>query len=258
MAKEKKAKQPKPVDKKQPKGMRGKLPTKRSINLVVVNENKINPLYAILGILVILALATAFGKFLVYDRIAAVSRASARASTMGDNLDKAHETLEAFGDVETTYAHYTQEGMTADEKALVDRNRVLALVRSLLSEGNATFGSADFREKLDDACAAAREFGTEAFDPWEMRETLRAIGSSQRNETTVYTWSVTGNTLTVDITGATLEKLNKVARRLEASPIVDSVTISTANKRQNALNDQNVAARLIVYLVQPTKEASNS
>ena len=45
------AKKIKPVKSNQKKGvLRGKMPTKRSINLVLVNENKINPLLALLGI----------------------------------------------------------------------------------------------------------------------------------------------------------------------------------------------------------------
>ena len=47
MAKEKVAKQPKPVKQKPPKAKRGRMPTKRSINLMIVNENKINFLVAI-------------------------------------------------------------------------------------------------------------------------------------------------------------------------------------------------------------------
>ena len=45
--------------------LKGKMPTKRSIHLVLVDENKINPLTAILGVLLVLVLAAAFSG---YDR----------------------------------------------------------------------------------------------------------------------------------------------------------------------------------------------
>ena len=258
MAKEKVAKQPKPVKRKPPKAKRGRMPVKRSINLMIVNENKINFLVAIPAIVLILLAAAAFGKFLVYDRLTEVSRATNQVKTMQTNLEKARATLESFGDMETTYAHYTQEDMSAAETSLVDRSQVLALVRTLLSEGNATFGPSDFRERFDESYAVSRAFGDEEFDAWDTLEKLREFVGSRRDDTTVYTWSVSGNTLTVDITGGTLEKLNKVARRLETSPIVDSVTISTANKQGNSLYDQNVAARLIIYLMQAREEATQS
>lgn len=255
MAKEKTAKQPKPVKRKPSKG---RMPTKRSINLMIVNEHKIDLMKAIPAILAIVVLAALFSKFLVIDRMNEVNTITGRVDAMKANLDKARASLESYGDIETTYAHYTQEDMTPDETSMVGRSQVLALVRSLLSEGNATFGSADFREKFDESYAVALEFGAEDFDAWKTLEDIREFVSSRREDTTVYTWSVSGNTLTVDITGKTLEKLNKVARRLETSPIVDSVTISTANKQANGLNGQNVSAKLIIYLIQPSEEASQS
>ena len=102
------------------------------------------------------------------------------------------------------------------------------------------------------------DIGAEDFEPWALREKLREFVSSRRDDTSVYNWSVSGNTLTVQITGGSLQKLNKVARRLETSPIVDSVTISTANKQNNAQNAQNVSGQLIIYLMQPAEEASAS
>ena len=49
--------------------------------VVIVNENKINLLAALIGILVILVAAAAFSKFLVYDRIMEVSRADLKKNT---------------------------------------------------------------------------------------------------------------------------------------------------------------------------------
>ena len=112
--------------------LKGKLPTKRSINLVLVDENKINPLTAILGILLIIVLAGVFSKFLVIDRLDAMSRAQSRVTQLQGDLDSAMDALDNIGDIGETYAHYTLEGMTAAELNQVDRVLVLALVDSIL------------------------------------------------------------------------------------------------------------------------------
>ena len=126
------AKKTKPVQAKGKGVLKGKMPTKRSINLVLVDENKINPLTAILGILLILVLAAVFSKFLVIDRMNAMSQAQGRVTRLQGDLDSAMDALDNIGDVGDTYAHYTLEGMTAAELNLVDRTLVLALVDSIL------------------------------------------------------------------------------------------------------------------------------
>ena len=95
--------------------LKGRIPTKRTINLVLVDENKINPLMAILGILLIVVLAGAFSKFLVIDRMNAMSRAQARVTQLQHDLDSTMDALDNIGDIGETYAHYTLEGMTAAE-----------------------------------------------------------------------------------------------------------------------------------------------
>ena len=62
------------------KGIRGRIPVKRTINLVPVNEDKISLKLAIPGILLILVLAGLFSKFLVIDRLTAMSKAAARTA----------------------------------------------------------------------------------------------------------------------------------------------------------------------------------
>ena len=96
-----------------PKGGRGKMPVKTSINLVKIDENKISAKKAIPGILLILVLAVLFSKYLVADHLLAMSQASARTTQLQKHLDEAMEAVESFGEVEDTYAHYTLAGMTS-------------------------------------------------------------------------------------------------------------------------------------------------
>ena len=93
--------------------LRGRMPTKRSINLMVVDESKIKPLPAIGAILAILVLAAVFSKFLVIDRLNSINAAQAKITRLQSQLDKAMDALENIGDMDKTYAHYTLDGMTA-------------------------------------------------------------------------------------------------------------------------------------------------
>ena len=185
------------------KGFRGRLPSKKSINLMVVDEKKISIPKAILGVLVIAALAVAFAKFLVIDRLEAVDKAEAKANQLRETLKSTYAALENYEGVEDEFAHYTYKGMTAEELGLVDRTLILDLVRRMLPPGRA------------------------------------------RN------WTVSGNILTIEVTGSSLEQLNRLGQRIEKSSIVDNCTISTANMSDKNKKSDEVWARFIIYLVEP-------
>ena len=185
-------------------GIRGKLPTKRSINLVLVTEKKINIPKAFLGVIIIIGLAAVFSKFLVVDRLAAMNRASSEAAIKQADLQRYYDLLATYEGVEDSYAHYTLDGMTRDELNLVDRSRVLSLVGKILKEEKVTTS-----------------------------------------------WSVTGNVLTIELGGNSLDQLNKLAKRLEKSSIVESCTITTANKTERKGSDKKVWAKYIIYLQKP-------
>ena len=170
--------------KRQPKkGLRSRMPVKRSINLILVDENKISFTKAVPGIILIVLLAGAFSKFMVADRLVAMSQASGRANSIKSTLEDTTEALNRFEGVEDTYAHMTYAGMTAEELDRVDRVKVLELVATILPEGD-----------------------------------------------TAKSWDLTGNILTVEITGSSLQSLNELAKQIEESPIVDSCVIATAKK----------------------------
>ena len=225
------------------KGVHGRLPTKRSINLVLVDEKKINIPMTVLSIVLIVGLAYLFGKYLVADRIIAVSEAAAKVERLQADLDATMELLNGFGDVETTYAHYTMEGMNQAELDLVDRVQVLDLVTSILPEqpeaGEAEEEGED-DEWFDDEDDELED-GGESEDDGEPRYVIRS-------------WSVSENVLTVEIGGPSLESLNLLAKSLEDNPIVNSCAITTANKDGQRQAAGEVLAKLIVYLQKPVEE----
>ena len=192
------------------KGLRGKIPTKQSINLVIVDESKINPLKAIPLVIVVVALAALFSKFMVFDRLAAMNQATGRVSTLQTNLQEANSLISTFGELQEEYAHYTYSGMTEEELGRVDRVEVLKLAESVFAAGD--------------------------------------IAKS---------WRLSGNILTAEVGGESLEELNQLAQKMEESPIVDRVAITNASKAEE-VRDGNTAggvrASFIVYLQQPVEE----
>lgn len=249
------AKKAKPSQGKGKSLLKGKMPTKRSINLVLVDENKINPLTAILGVLLIVVLAGVFSKYMVIDRLNAMSRAQAQVATLQRDLDSAMDALDNIGDIGETYAHYTLEGMTAAELNLVDRTLVLALVDSILpvvepgptEEEIAAILKSMFRDAPvtdNDGLVDARQ--RERLD---MLEQLVPVP-----EYIVNRWSLTDNLLTIEVNGQTLERLNELRQQVERSPIVDNCAIVTANRDVRRTNQEGVWARFIVYLQKPDGE----
>lgn len=111
---------------------RNKLPSKRSLNLAAVDRKKINWLVALPAVLVILALAAAFSKFAVWDRIVAVDEARAGAETARVQLEAAHARLNDYGDVADEYAHYTYSGMTEEELSRCSRTEIIDLLRRVV------------------------------------------------------------------------------------------------------------------------------
>ncbi len=232
------------------KGVHGRMPTKRSINLVLVDENKVSIPKAILGILLIVGLAFLFGKYLVADRLVEVSQAAARVDRLQNSLDETLDLVNSFGDVENDYAHYTMDGMTQAELSLVDRVQVLDLVAAILPEPSETDDEDDEYDEDDvyDEDDAFFDEDDEDGDGGEADdgEVRYAINS----------WDANENVLTIEVTGPTLESLNLLARSLEESPIVDSCTISTANKGKGKRVSGDVQAKLIVYLQKPAEEVA--
>lgn len=235
--------------------LKGKMPTKRSINLVLVDENKINPVTAILGVLLVVLLAGVFSKFLVIDRLNAMSQAQSRVTQLQHDLDNAMDALDNIGDIGETYAHYTLEGMTAAELNLVDRTLVLALVDSILPVVEPGPSEEEIAAILQSLFRPAPQTENDALETARQRARLDMLEQLVPvPEYVVNRWSITDNLLTVEVNGQTLERLNELGRQIERSPIVDSCTIVTANKDARRAAQDGVWARFIVYLQKPEGE----
>ena len=258
------------ADKKSPekggrarKALRGRMPTKRTINLILVDENKINPAHAVLGIIAIVILAGLFSKFLVADRLLAMTASASKVSRLQSDLNQAMAAIGEHGDVEDTYAHYTMAGMTRQELDLVDRSQMLGMVDEAMPEEPTPENLIQFGNKL--STLFDRYTGSEGMTLDEFNHgVLALLWEALPPQYGIMSWSVSGNVLTMEVSGYTLRTLNTLARTLEKSPIVDTCAIVTARKDQRQDQRGMVQARLTVYLQQavledkPEGEASGS
>ena len=117
---------------------RGKMPVKKSINLVIkpdsaVSMSRLGPVIAILVIVVLL-----FGKFMVVDKILAAVNATNEVADLQSKLQGVYATIATYDEVADDYAHYTYSGMTEEELGLVDRVKVMKLLERVLGTGDTT------------------------------------------------------------------------------------------------------------------------
>ena len=110
----------------------GHLPTKRSINLAGVTEKKINLKVAIPAIILIVILAALFSKFMVADKLSAVSRANGEVASLRAQLEEGYDKLNKYGSLDEKYAHYTYSGMTEEELSRADRAEVMDMIRRIV------------------------------------------------------------------------------------------------------------------------------
>ena len=115
-----------------PKKLRGRLPSKRTINLATVNVKRVNWLVAVPLIVLILAGAAALSQFAVVNRYAAIESEQRDVAQLQARLDEGYRALAAFGPLNERYAHYSYANMTAEEMARVDRVEAIRLLQRVV------------------------------------------------------------------------------------------------------------------------------
>ena len=118
--------------KKRPAAIRGRAPTKTNINMALVGIKKTRWGAFALALVLILLGAAAIGKFLVYDRLQQVYHAQAEAEQVRRDVDACYARIEAYGELNDIYAHYTYTGMNAEELGRVDRVAVMELLQEVV------------------------------------------------------------------------------------------------------------------------------
>lgn len=112
--------------------LRGRMPTKTSINFAVIGVKKRRWWLVILSLVLILAAAAVIGKFLVYDRMVEVNDAQIKASEAQQALADCNARIQSYGELNELYAHYTWSGMTSEELQRVDRVEAMELLKRVV------------------------------------------------------------------------------------------------------------------------------
>ena len=121
---------------------------------------------------------------------------------------------------------------------------------------------ASLQKQLEEANAAIKEMGgieeeyahytTEGMTEEELTRVNRAkvmklVEDAVVNSGVVDRWSISGNTMTLQVSGASLAELNQVAAALEDKDMVERCVINTADRGSRA-DTGNVEATFVVYL----------
>jgi hypothetical protein len=181
-----------------------KPPTKNYINILVKNEKEFSLKKNLPIVILIALLFLAFCKFMVVDRLIAVSKSAKEVVRIQNELNEANAKIAEKKDLDEMYAHYTISGMTEEELSRVDRVDAMKLVETVFQKGN-----------------------------------------------NLSSWNITGNVMTLQVTGASLQDLSKLGLELEQDPIVERCVVSSANK--NTKDNSNVAVSIIIYLKPQTE-----
>lgn len=153
-------------------------PVKRSMNLYYKPDRTTKPATVALYVLFILVCLLGLGKFLVYD----VWQETVQAQrTLAAAEEKRNDIMVQLADYNEVKERYNRYAATEEERALLDRMEILAL--------------------LDSAVGATADIG--------------AI-------------SISANTVQLQFSGVTLAQTAEIVKKLEASPLVASTTVSTA------------------------------
>ena len=184
---------------------------KKQINLALAGQKKKHYFVAIPAIGAIVVAAGVIGKVAVADRLVKMSEAQSAASELQKQVDDITAYIDSFGDLQETYAHYTYQGLNADELSYLNRPEVLQLMKNVIFP-----------------------------------------------KVTVSSWSVSGNQLTLPVTGENLSDINSLVQELEQDPIVDYCNVMTAvtdsnstDENGNPVSSDTVTGQIIVYLLDP-------
>lgn len=145
-------------------------------------------------LLALAALAGVFGKFAVADRLAQVNRAEAELHTLQQQRSELEAATADYAALQEEYSRYSVSWMSEEEKSLVPRSDMLALIGAEL------------------------------------------IPNSQ-----VLRFSSSGNLLSVELGGITLEDTSSIVQRLYQLPNVVNVSVYTASSKTQAGNQSSVS-----------------
>lgn len=224
------------------------MPTKRSINLVLIDEKKIKPVRALPAIVLIVALAVVFSKFMVMDRLMAMSKATGTVTSIRASLAEASAALKKYEGVEDAYAHMTNKDMTKEELNRVDRVKVLELVTDYLPDrGTTRSWSVSGNMLVVDVSDKSLE---------NLNQLARKIEQSPIVDTCVITAAQKdmkkGSSVGLSSTSQSLTQALEKRRQEVEGGLANSI-LSAMSSAVTALSPETVVARFTIYLHNPVE-----
>lgn len=147
-----------------------------------------------------------------------------------------------------------------------------AVVNRLIAVSEANSRVSLIQEQLDLGYAKIESYGdmTEAYAHYTYSGmTPEELGRADRMEVLqlleeivlprvdIDFWSISGNQMTLSITGSALQQINLIVQRLEVEELVDYCTVTTAATKDNTQmigSDTDVTAQITIYLKDATEE----
>lgn len=105
-----------------------------NINLIMKEKSKLPVLPTILGVILVLAAAAAFCKFLVMDRFAKAEALKKQAYELQKENDRLDEYLVDYDDIAVKYAKYSVSWMNDKEQARVERDEIMKVIDEELKD----------------------------------------------------------------------------------------------------------------------------
>ncbi len=120
-----------------PLGKGGKMPSKTSINLLIVEKNTTKNMATILIFVVFMVLVGVFVKFMVVDQLNEINRMEVRYDQEKTQLEALKESNQVYEQVRAEHSHYGNSYLNDEEMALQDRLDILRVIEDELLHQNA-------------------------------------------------------------------------------------------------------------------------
>ena len=116
-----------------PKKLKGKLPSKQTLNLVYREKDTGRRVFVILAIILFFLALAGFGWFIVRGQLSKVAKARNKYESLQDELNELNTVRSSYDGIEELYSHYGSSYMNADELAVQDRLAILGVINEKIS-----------------------------------------------------------------------------------------------------------------------------
>lgn len=131
---------------------------------------------------------------------------------------------------------------------LMNANAKVSELNAQLDEVNsAIIANADKEEEY--AHYTYEGFSSDELSRVDRVQIMQLVQDALINGGVARAWTLTGNVMFFEVSGASLAELNQIAATLEQQPIVERCVINTANK--GGSDSSEVAVSFVIYLVNP-------